>query len=578
MIAALIYLQYHSTRNRLVTRFQRLKQPKYAIGAVVGGLYFYFYFVRQFMMAPRGSALNLSISPEHLLLLQSLAALAVLIAVLLAWLIPHERAALTFTEAEVAFLFPAPVSRRTLVHFKLLRSQLRILLGAFVFSLFFHRFGGTLWIHAVGWWLVLSILDLHMLGASFARTLLLDHGITNGFRLLLVALLAGLAVGGAGFWAYNAQPVPAPVKAMDFNALLDYLQGILNAGPAYYLLAPFRLAVGPFFAPDAAAFLAVLAPALLLLLLHYFWVICSDVKFEEASLAASQRVAVRVAALRSGNWAAAAKNQRARRAWFTLSPAGPACTAMLWKNLIGVGRIFSPRLWVLLVVVLVVFVAIATGNGGGHGLGLMAALLLGIVLAYSLLLGPQILRLDFRHDLPQADILKTFPVPGWQIALGEILAPVLLLAGFQWLLLAPLTTLLFYLPGRNQMLFLALALCAALLLPVLDFILLLIPNAALLLFPSWIATGKDSPRGIEATGQRMIFAVGQLLILSLTLLPAALVFCLVYIPLKLVAGPVLPVFLAVPAATVILAAEAAAGIRLLGKLFERFDVAEEKTA
>jgi hypothetical protein len=33
--------------------------------------------------------------------------------VLLAWMIPHERAALTFTEAEVAFLFPAPVTRRT---------------------------------------------------------------------------------------------------------------------------------------------------------------------------------------------------------------------------------------------------------------------------------------------------------------------------------------------------------------------------------------------------------------------------------------------------------------------------------
>ena len=39
MIAALLYLQYHTFRNRLVSRFKRLKQPKYLIGAIVGGLY-----------------------------------------------------------------------------------------------------------------------------------------------------------------------------------------------------------------------------------------------------------------------------------------------------------------------------------------------------------------------------------------------------------------------------------------------------------------------------------------------------------------------------------------------------------
>src|ERR1700722_3424644 len=195
MIAALFYLQYHSTRNRLVTRFKRLQQPKYLIGAIAGGLYFYFYFIRYLFLGHTGgrsSAGNLAISPEHSWLMEPLAALVLFIVVLLAWLIPHERAALTFTEAEVAFLFPAPVSRRTLVQFKLLRSQLRILFSAFIFSLFFHRFGGNVWIHSAGWWLVLSILNLHFLGASFARTLLLDRGISNWFRRLLVFLLLAL--------------------------------------------------------------------------------------------------------------------------------------------------------------------------------------------------------------------------------------------------------------------------------------------------------------------------------------------------------------------------------------------------
>ena len=149
--------------------------------------------------------------------------------------------------------------------------------------------------------------------------------------------------------------------------------------------------------------------------------------------------------------------------------------------------------------------------GISHG---SSAFFIAIALGYSLLLGPQVLRLDFRNDLPLADILKTFPLRGWQIALGEILAPVAVLAVFQWLLLLVGAGLLFYLPVKQEALFLAIALGAAFLLPVLDLLLLLIPNAAVLLFPSWIQTGKDSPRGIEATGQRLIFALGQLLVFA----------------------------------------------------------------
>ena len=40
MFSALLYLQYHTVRNRLVSRIKRLKQPKYLIGAIVGGFVF----------------------------------------------------------------------------------------------------------------------------------------------------------------------------------------------------------------------------------------------------------------------------------------------------------------------------------------------------------------------------------------------------------------------------------------------------------------------------------------------------------------------------------------------------------
>jgi hypothetical protein len=529
MIAALCYLQYHSTRNRLVARFKRLKQPKYLFGAMVGGIYFYFYFFRYlFHQGYAGSgrhAATVAIPPAYLGLAESLAALALFVIVVLAWLIPHERAALTFTEAEVTFLFPAPVTRRTLIHFKLIRSQLRILFSALLLTLFSRRFGGNAWIHALGWWLILSTLNLHFLGASFARTLLLDRGVSNRLRRLLVfALVIGLAA-FIWLWAKNTLPAMTSADTADVTSILKYAQQVLAAGPALYLLYPFHLLVRPFFAPDATAFLIALAPALLIFLLHYIWVVGSDVAFEEASVEASQKLAARIAAVRAGNWQAAGKKAKARRAWFQLAPTGPLPVALLWKNLIGVGQVFSPRLWmVLTTIVVMVLVFGLKGVRHDQNFSSLAAIIVAIALGYSLLLGPQLLRLDFRQDLPLADILKTFPLRGWQIALGEILAPVVVLAGFQWLLLLIGSGLVLFLPGKHEAVMLAIGISAACLLPALDFLLLLIPNAAVLLFPSWIQAGKDSPRGIEATGQRLIFAVGQMLALLIALVPAALAF------------------------------------------------------
>src|SRR5215467_10345555 len=173
MLSALLYLQFHSVKNRLAVRLKRLQQPKYLLGGIVGGIYFYFYFFRH-LFGVQGSpgASSATSTVSALALYESLGAVILFIVVLLAWVVPHQRAALAFTEAEVAFLFPAPISRRGLIHFKLLRSQTSILFTTFFLMLVTNRFGGKFWIHAAGWWLILSTLNLHILGSSFARTML----------------------------------------------------------------------------------------------------------------------------------------------------------------------------------------------------------------------------------------------------------------------------------------------------------------------------------------------------------------------------------------------------------------------
>lgn len=577
MTSALLYLHYHVFRNRLVSRFKRLRQPKYCVGAIAGGLYFYFYFYRYLIGGPgRQHALSLVVVPEQRLLLELLGALALFVMVFLAWVVPHERVALGFTEAEVAFLFPAPILRRHLVHYRLVRGQVRILFSALLLTLFTRRAGGGAWIHALGLWLILSLLDLHVLGASFARTLLFDRGVSNRLRRLLACGLAAALVVCVWVWAKWTMPDLKAADITSFQSVADYLQRVLRAGPALVLLYPFRLVVRPLLAPDAAAFIGALTPALLLLGLHYLWVVRSDVAFEEASADGARKLAARLAAVRAGNWQGATISRKARRPWFALVPTGPSATAWLWKNLIGVGQSFSPRVWLALLAVALLMGLGLGGQGHHETVATAAGMLTAMALGFSLLLGTQVLRLDFRRDLPLADVLKTFPLRGWQIALGEILAPTVMLAAVQWLLLgAGVLLVLWGVPGAQRPVLLAGAAGAALVLPVLDVILLLVPNAAVLLFPSWVSSGRESPRGIEATGQRLVFALGQMLVMVIALVPGVIAFAGVCFLLLLAVSPAVAVPLAALAAALVLAVEAGLGVMLLGRLFEGFNVAEE---
>jgi hypothetical protein len=578
MISALLYLQYHSVKNRTVMRIKRLKQPKYLLGAVVGGLYFYWYFFRALFFAPgRGQHFALLASPDNQALFESLGALILLIIVLLAWIIPHQRAALTFTEAEVAFLFPAPISRRTLIHFKLLRSQTAILFTTLLLTLVSHRLGGHAWIRAAGAWLILSTVNLHLLGSSFALTRLLDRGISTWQRRLGILALVAVLTGAVIFWGRQTMPAFDLSGSTDLKSVKDYIQQILAAGPAPYLLYPFRLVVRPILAPNALAFLYALGPALALMLLHYAWVVRSNVSFEEASVQASQKLAEKLAAVRSGNWQAARKKPKSKRPPFALRPTGPPAVALLWKNLISAGHAFTVRIWISLAVFALCATLGATQASGSSGLRPVLGMIAAMLMFWSILIGPQLLRQDFRQDLPLADLLKTYPLRGWQLALGELLAPAVALTCIQWLLLMVMLVLFWRTSGIGLAWsdWLGVGFGAALLMPMLNLIILQIPNAAALAFPAWFQSAKGGGQGIEATGQRLIFMLGQLLVLLVALIPAAALFAGVFFLAKILLATAIAILLASIAAAIVLGAEAAFGVMLLGWLFDRFDVSVE---
>ena len=178
---ACLYQQVFSIYNAVRQRVLRLKQPKYLAGAVAGVAYFYFFVFRHALQerAQRnGPGLADAVGWLHDPAIASLvlggAALVLLVVLLVAWLLPGDRSALSFSEAEVAFLFPAPMTRSQLVRYKLLRSQLAILVSSVLLTVVLRRggaFGGSPWLHAIGWWVMLSTVSMHSIGASLVHDL-----------------------------------------------------------------------------------------------------------------------------------------------------------------------------------------------------------------------------------------------------------------------------------------------------------------------------------------------------------------------------------------------------------------------
>ena len=67
MLGALLYLRFTSLKNQLLSRFRLLRKPKYFIGAIVGGAYFYFVIFNSFGYAKRNSSAKAIITPDQLM-------------------------------------------------------------------------------------------------------------------------------------------------------------------------------------------------------------------------------------------------------------------------------------------------------------------------------------------------------------------------------------------------------------------------------------------------------------------------------------------------------------------------------
>jgi ABC-2 type transport system permease protein len=593
---ALLDLILLSLRGRLLRRARLLRRPRYLIAFLAGAFYFVMVFGRNLShwsgafgrrgIPPLGAyeeALHLAIG------------LVAAFLVTCAWLLASSNPALRLTETEIDFLLPAPLPRRQIILYSLLRQQPG-LLGSVLVIYFLpggvSRTGGSIFLSLAGTWGLLTLADLHLKGVSLwkARVKELPPA-AAGLRRALAAVV------GAGWWiglftslrlAWQAAGGADSLRR-DSGAFASALTQGIESGLGGKLLTPFLWISSPVVGrlsgrtPLAGA-LIVLA----LVALHGAWVVRSRVSFEEATLERARRESARKSVSRQELRARNARHQEA----FRLAPAGPPEAAIAWKNLMLRTRAPLGRTAALMAVIPLVL----AGAGAAFGPPVtITVTTIGIVLLCGIpLFAGLVLRNDLRTDLLHTDLLRTWPLRGSRLVLAELLAPAtnvlfvmllgcgLVLAGVAGEALMEGEDHILKLPaaftGGHPLLLLPVLLASLLIVGLAVALLsLAILNLAVLLVPSWIGLGLNIRRGTAVLGQRLLVGLGYLLAMLLAALPVLLLLAGIAalhafqeIPVHLWEIPVLAVL-----AALVLGIEVAILVRLAGAVWERMDPSRE---
>jgi hypothetical protein len=559
-IPPLLFLTLCSIRNQIRVRLRRLRQPRYLIASVLGLSYFWFLVLGRGFRRGRGRPGGMPGLPVQARVgLEVGASMFLFVLAAAAWIMPaSKRPALAFTRSEVQYLFTAPIPRRRLVRYRVLRSQIGAVVGSIVITLLFR--GGSQgrgFTTFVGIAVIMAILNLYSTGVSLSRA---SVGIRRSLpRTVAVAAVVVIAATLTSRW----NEITTAFLSGDF----DHIHRVSTAGAAGIVLWPFRTLVQLPLAQSTGAFLAALPWALLMIVLAYQWVVRTNVPFEEASAELSEKIDD----MRRRGLSALRTPRKTAKTPFNLPSIGRPETAIVWKNLISMGRVLSWTMMIRLVPMTLALAAVMSTSRRRNANGALTVLCL-MVAAFTVILGPQILRRDLRQDLGALAILKTWPIRGASLVRGEVLAPAIVLTVIASIALvaaavlsASLPPVAAALPSRWSLL-----LAALFIVPGIVLAQLVAQNGLAVTFPSWVSL-DPRPGGVDAVGQGLLVMLAVLLALLAAVVPAALVAAVIAGVLYLLLGTV-PIVLPGALAGLALLVEAFIGTEVIGAILERSDI------
>jgi hypothetical protein len=576
---ALWFLVIRTVRNRIARQLSRLRQPRYALAMAVGLFFVWLIYLRPVDPGSRPEVSDDAARTGATMVqgLDGFIGVTLLVTFAVWWLRGGVSGALAFPPAEVQFLFPAPLSRRMLIAYRVARAQVLVLPNALIWALLTRTWGLTqpLPLRFATAWAFFSLLSLHRLGAALVQT----TPVTNGRRAawigaqgLAIAAIAGLLAGVA--------PVLVRFGEIGAEMGLQELGRALSVPPASWALTPTRLIMAPLRSTSPEALSSALVVIGGLVAAHLVWVLSMKVSFEEAAAMASSQMAERLAAFRAGRTAVVARPRKSKelRSRIPLAATGHPAVAIAWKNSVAFVRGGGLRSLVMLAAFIALSVAAMSAFSSSRAvtnpetareLAVMALMPGLMMLAMSFMFGPRMVRNDLRQDLLSLSLIKTYPLRGRLIVLAELVSPAVLLTLFQ-VVCGVAAGLALPADARARILVLpaiTLMACAPLALLVLNAANFAIQNGTALVFPSWARLGSN-PAGLEAMGQTVLFALASLLALALSLVVPVGVGASVYVLTTGWYGD-LTVVAALMAGVLVLAIEIALIVAALGDVLER---------
>lgn len=449
-------------------------------------------------------------------------------------------ASVYFTASEVAYLFPAPVTRKQLLTYKLIKSLMGIIgISVFIMLLSMSRIQSSL-SRLIGTVLTISFLQLVTMNVAFLRQIL-EHKVHLWIRRVL-----GTGLGLLVLIAVNQMMQSAAMG--DWAAVMKTIHG---STVGRCLLAPFSVFTSMLRATDLNSFFIAVAIVLVIdasLLILAFRL---DALSLEAAFAISEKVTAKLKLVQSkGVWQAfgTPTSAVAKRRVVQL-PFWAGVGPVVWQRMTTTFRASTQLFWMLGAAVLVAAGIVYAVAKSGPGAAVAPFFGVGAMGYMSLLVC-----LTLQNDIERVGFLKSLPLRTVSIVIGEMLGFVVLLSVTQLLFMAGI---MYFFP--QQFLW---VLCGMALTFPLNFLLFGVDKLVFYIYPTRLA--KGAPGDFQNSGKQMIFIALKmsilgacLLVMGLSTLPAAL----------LLHSPVA----AVGSFAVVLLLECVAVVPLLSIAFDRFD-------
>lgn len=445
-----------------------------------------------------------------------------------------------FTASEVAFLLPAPITRKQLLAYKLFKSFLGIVFLCLFMSLMFSARLG-MWLSGfVGMVLTFTFLQLLTMNVAFVRQVLQEkvHVLLRrlfGYSVSIVVLVAVIQTtqqaSSADFWTLVATFRQTPAGT--------------------WLLAPFQIFIRTILAPDIVSFLASASVVFVIDAVLLTIAFRLDALSLEAALATSEKWTARIKLMQTkGNWQLfGTPTSAVARRRLPLPPFWSGVGPIVWQKMMTTFRTSLKLLWMLVAAVLFAG-AVVYGIHNSNARHPDAPIAGVVVMGYLSFL----ISLTQPNEIERVGYLKSLPIRTVAIVLGELLGFVVLLSAVQTTFILGLSC---GYPDAAPWL-----VCGAVFTLPFNFLLFAIDKLVFYVYPARLA--KGAPGDFQNAGRQLIFLTLKMLVLGLgftivgvVALPGALIYRS-------------PLAALVPAA-VLLVLECVGVVPLLTYAFDRFD-------